>query len=200
MLKLLYLHFAVKVYELWQQRKVKRLFYGDALFKALDQQLLQGPNPFCIQEAFPYGETPLCSLKQIADRCGLSSQDRLVDLGCGRGRGVVFLSHFYKCQAQGIDRTRLFIRNAQKIRAPRTSFSVGDLRTFDFSHATFVYFYGTTFSDDFVVELSTALEKLPSKSKIVTVSYPLERFPVIDQFTVSFPWGKGEVYLHEKNR
>lgn len=198
MLKLLYLHFSVKIYEWWHQRQVKRLYYNDPAFKALDQQLLEGPDPFRIKEAFPYGETPLCSLKQIADRCGLKSSDHVVDLGCGRGRGVVFLSHFYGCKAQGIDQIQSFIQKAQKVKAPRTSFSNGDLRKFDFSRTTFVYFYGTTFSDEFVKELSKALEKLPPKSKIVTVSYPLEKFPVIDQFIVSFPWGKGEVFLHEK--
>jgi SAM-dependent methyltransferase len=197
MLKLLYLHFAVKIYEWWQQRQVERQFYGDSVFKALDQQLLNGPNPFRVKEAFPYGETPLCSLKQIADWCGLSSQDRFVDLGCGRGRGVVFLSHFYGCEAKGIDRTSSFIQRAQKLRVLRASFSVGDLRKFDFSQATFVYFYGTTFSDEFVAELSKALKKLPPKSKIVTVSYPIEGFEVKDQFTISFPWGKGDVFLQE---
>lgn len=198
--ELFYLHFAVKAYEWLQQRKVRRLFYQDPAYQALDQALLKGPNPFRIKEAFPYGETPLCSLKQIGDRWGLKADDRVVDLGCGRGRGVFFLSHHYNCHVTGIDLIRPFIKKAEHLaeeyQAGKTSFICADMRTYDFQQATFVFFYGTTFSDDFVKELQQALKALPKGSKIVTVSYPLEGFKVVDQCRVSFSWGFGDVYLH----
>lgn len=198
--ELFYLHFAVKGYEWLQQRRVRRMFYQDLSYKALDQALLKGPNPYRIKEAFPYGETPLCSLKQIADRFGLQKSDKVVDLGCGRGRGVFFLSHVYGCEVRGIDQIRTFIQRAESLsqehQALKTSFSCLDMRKFDFSQATFVFFYGTTFSQEFVEELKQALRALPKGSKIVTVSYPLEGFQQVDQMSVSFPWGIGDVYLH----
>ncbi len=99
--ELFYLHFAVKGYEWFQQRCVRKQFYQDPHYKALDQALLKGPNPYRVKEAFPYGETPLCSLKKIADRCGLKASDKVVDLGCGRGRGVFFLAQHYGCEVVG---------------------------------------------------------------------------------------------------
>lgn len=199
-LELFYLHFAVKFYEGLQQRRVRKLFYEDPQFQALDRALLRGLNPFRLKEVFPYGETPLCSLKQIADRCGLTAEDRVVDLGCGRGRGVFFLAQHYGCQVQGIDKVRDFIDQASQLKerysVESVSFLCEDLRNYDFSQATFVFFYGTTFSEEFVSELTEKLKALPRGAKIITVSYPLEGFELKDQFPVSFSWGTGEVYYH----
>ena len=198
--ELFYLHFSVKIYEGFEQRRVRKQFYPDAQFKALDQSLLKGPNPYRIPGAFPYGETPLCSLKKIADRCGLQKRDKLVDLGCGRGRGVFFLSHFYGCEAIGVDQIQPFMERAchlaETFRTPRVSFLCKDMRKFDFSQATFVFFYGTTFSEEFIQELIQEMRALPKGSKIAAVSTPLEGFKIVDQFRVSFNWGFGDVYLH----
>jgi len=197
--ELFYLHFAVKLYEWLQQRRVQKLFYQDPQFRALDQALLAGLNPYRLKEAFPYGETPLCSFKQIADRCGLTKEDKVVELGCGRGRGVFFLAHHYGCDVQGIDRMQDFIdlacRLKEKYAVQNASFLCADMREYNFSRATFLFFYGTTFSEEFVGDLTEAFKALPLGAKIVTISYPLEGFELKDQFSVSFPWGPGEVYL-----
>ncbi len=192
---MLILRLKVKLYESIQNRRIYRQFPA---FKAFDQQLLKGRNPYSVQEAFPYGETPLTTLQQMADRWSLKPEDHFVDLGCGRGRGVLFLAHVYGCKAHGIDRILTFIQQAKTVQHPKVSFSCGDLLRFDFKKATFVYFYGTGFSEEVVQKLSTALQTLPKNSKIVTVSYPLEGFTVQDQFTVSFPWGKADLFLNLK--
>jgi SAM-dependent methyltransferase len=198
--ELFYLHFAVRGYEWIQQRRVRQQFYQDPLYKALDQALLKGPNPYRMKEAFPYGETPLCSLKKIADRFGLKSSDKVIDLGCGRGRGVFFLSQHYGCEVTGIDRVSSFIQRAKSLaeehQALKVSFACGDMRKFDFSQASFVFFYGTTFSDEFVDELKQAMKALPKGSKVVTVSYSIEGLELVDQLVVLFPWGSAAVYLH----
>jgi SAM-dependent methyltransferase len=114
--------------------------------------------------------------------------------------GVFFLSHHYGCEVTGIDMIGPFIERAQGLaedyQGLKVSFACGDMRKFDFSQATFVFFYGTTFSDEFVEELKQALKALPKGSKVVTVSYPLEGLELVDQFLVSFPWGSAEVYLN----
>jgi SAM-dependent methyltransferase len=112
--ELLYLHFAVRAYEWLEQKRVRKQFYQDPLYKALDLALMKGPNPYRNKEAFPYGETPLCSLKKIADRFGLKSSDKVVDLGCGRGRGVFFLAQHYRCEVTGIDLVEPFIERARR--------------------------------------------------------------------------------------
>lgn len=198
-MKIVYLHFAVKIYEWLQQRQVKKRFYQNPIFHKLDEELLQGPNPYRVKEAFPYGETPLCSLKQIGDRCGLTAQDCVIDMGCGRGRGVFFLADHYSCQAHGVDQIDLFIERAQwlakKYQIKGVSFTLGEMQTFNLHKATCIFFYGTTFEESFVAALTRRFSQLSQGTKIVTVSYPLEGLALIDQFTVSFPWGKGEVYI-----
>jgi SAM-dependent methyltransferase len=198
--ELFYLHFAVRGYEWLEQRRVRKQFYQNPLYKALDQTVIKGPNPYRMKEAFPYGETPLCSLKKIADRFGLKSTDKVVDLGCGRGRGVFFLAQHFECAVTGIDQVGAFIERANRLakecQGLKVSFICDDMRKFDFSQATFVFFYGTTFSEEFVSELKQALKALPKGSKVVTVSYPLDGLELIDQFSLPFNWGSGEVYLH----
>jgi len=198
--ELLYLHFAVRAYEWFEQKRVRKQFYQDPLYKALDLALIRGPNPYRNKEAFPYGETPLCSLKKIADQFGLKSGDKVVDLGCGRGRGVFFLAQHYRCEAMGVDLVEPFIERASRLAKEcqrlKVSFMCQDMRRFDFSQATFVFFYGTTFSDAFVEELKVAMKTLPKGSKVVTVSYPLEGLKLMNQLNVSFNWGVADVYLH----
>lgn len=200
-MKLLYLHYKVRLYEWIQQKRVEKRYYNNERFRRLDQELISGPNPYKIPEAFPYGETPLCSLQQIADQLGLKPTDRVVDLGCGRGRGVFFLAHRYGCHVHGIDKINFFIDRAQtlkkKYQLPRVSFTCGDLRDFDFSQVNYVFFYGTTFDDDFITDLKIRMERLPPGSKIVTVSYAVVSGEGEADLAVSFPWGKGDVYIQE---
>jgi SAM-dependent methyltransferase len=198
-MKILYLHFAVKIYEWLQQRRVKKQLYQNPTYRQLDEELIRGPNPYRVKEAFPYGETPLCSLKQIADRCKLSSNDCVIDLGCGRGRGVFFLADYCGCSVKGVDKIGVFIDRAKalakKYQIKRVSFICGDMKDFKLDEATCIFFYGTTFEDSFVAELTDRFLKLKKKTRVITVSYPLEGLKLIDQLTVSFPWGKGEIFI-----
>ena len=198
-MKTVYLHFAVKIYEWLQQRRVKKRFYQNPIFRQLDEELIRGPNPYRIKEAFPYGETPLFSLKQIADLCNLTAGDCVIDLGCGRGRGVFFLADHYRCKVKGVDKIGAFIDRAKalakKYQTQQVSFTCGDMTEFNLDGATCIFFYGTTFEDDFVATLTRRFLQLKKGTKVISVSYPLDGLKLIDQLTVSFPWGKGEVYI-----
>jgi len=81
--ELFYLRYQVKWYEWWQQRKVQKMFYSDREFKQVDQAIRSSSNPYRIKRAFPYGETPLLTMKTIADKAGLNAEDRVIELGCG---------------------------------------------------------------------------------------------------------------------
>ena len=71
----------------------------------------------------------------------------------------------------------------------------------DFSQATAIYLYGTCLSDEDILQLVQKLEVLPPSVKIITVSYPLSdyssNFRTTKQFSASFPWGEGEIYLQQ---
>lgn len=192
-----YYRFKVPLFEWKEQRWVSRNFYHDASFKALDRQLLAGPNPYKTAKVFPYGETPLRALYEIAKIVDLKPTDHFVDLGCGRGRAVFFLSHFFGCRATGIDLTPSFIQKARHLAHgnPKLTFLCDDFLSYDFKEATCVYLYGTTYSEECLSLLRDKLKRLPKGSRVISISEELLKFNRHLQAKFSFPWGKGEVFF-----
>lgn len=198
-LYLLFLRYRVKLYEWLQERQVRKMFYADVHFRNVDRAIRSSTNPYCIPQAFPYGETPILTLKAIADRCGLTAEDNVVELGCGRGRGVFFLRHYKGCQVRGVEWVPTFVEHAQNVarefNIQGVSFECNNMCQTDLKDATFVYLYGTCLHDFSIKQLKLRFKQLPPQAKVVTVSYPIEGLYLKDQFTLSFPWGKGEVFL-----
>jgi SAM-dependent methyltransferase len=189
---LLYLHFYVKWFE-WRDRYRIRL----PAFHRIDKKLRASLNPYKVKQAFPYGETPLFVLKQIADRFYLQPSDHVVELGCGRGRGAFFWAHYIGCHVHGIDWIPAFIHPAQEAAQddPRLSFSCQDVSTANLSHATFIYLYGTGWDDNTLDQIA---QKIPPGAKVISVTTPLKGFSIQDQFSARFPWGTTEIYLQKK--
>lgn len=210
---LLFLFFAVKARLFREERRVQREFYGHLGFKKCDQALLKayrGLNPYRMTKEFlklkgisnvhQYGETPLTVMAQIARECSLTPTDRLIELGCGRGRGVFFLSEMIGCSVHGIEWNPLFVSLAQSIPASKASFSCQDMCSADLSQASVIYLYGTCLDEESIQKLLSKLEGVAKETKIITISYPLSdyspSFVVSKQFQVSFPWGNTEAYLN----
>ncbi|MBS0615535.1 MAG: class I SAM-dependent methyltransferase [Verrucomicrobia bacterium] len=181
-----FLYGYVKWYE-WRDRK--KAYKAAPSFAALDKKLRQ-TNPYRISKAFPYGETPLLTLKAIADRCEITSHDRGIDLGCGRGRSTHFLAKYSGCQMQGIDWCQELLPASEE----RVTFSCEDICAADLSKATFIYLYGTCLEDEQIEALVKNLKQHPAR--VISISYPLEGLRCTDQFVVSFPWGTTEAYVH----
>jgi SAM-dependent methyltransferase len=192
--ELLYLRYRVKWTEWKHDLHIRKMFPD---FVKIDAALKKSSRPYAIPKAFPYGETPLLTLKTIIDRCRLGPDDTVVELGCGRGRSVFFLRHYAGCTVKGVEWVPEFVRRAQDVacrfQIDRVSFTCQDMLKTDVKEATFVYLYGTCL-DDAAIEKIQALQFKPG-AKIATVSYPLEGFKLLDQFTASFPWGEGEVFI-----
>lgn len=189
-----YYRFKVPLFEWKEQRWVRKQFYHDAAFKALDEELLASPNPYPIAKVFPYGETPLRALFTMAKAAQIKPTDHFVDLGCGRGRAVFFMSHFFGCKATGIDLTTSFICRAKKLAAKhgkaRVSFHAQDFLKYDLKEATCIYLYGTTYSDEMLQQL-----RFPQGSRVITVSQSLQRHS--KELHAQFPWGQGSLFLNE---
>lgn len=196
--ELLYLRYRVKAYESLHSLRIRKMFPE---FAKIDAALKKSSHPYSIPKAFPYGETPLLTLKTIIDRCRLGSNDTVVELGCGRGRSVFFFRHYAGCTVKGVEWVPEFVNRAQDVarrfQIDRVSFTCQDMLKTDVKDATFVYLYGTCL-DDASIEKIQALQ-FKHGAKIATVSYPLERFKLLDQFTASFPWGEGEVFIQSNS-
>ncbi len=217
MLLSFFIFFKVKWFLFKEKREVCRRYPAFLPFESALNEAYRSHNPFHICKEFlkqngeklpdAYGETPLPVFAKIAQECGLNSEDVFFDLGCGRGRGAMFLSHLIGCPVVGIDWTPFFIQTAQKIIAstyPRLSanFCCSDMLTADLSEATVIFLYGTCLSDETICLLASRFEKLALGIKVITVSYPLSdynpRFHVHKQFTALFPWGEGEIYINSR--
>ncbi len=147
-----------------------------------------------------YGETPLTTLYEIACRFGISSRDHVIDIGCGRGRGINFLRHYIGCQVTGVEWHPIFVEKS--VKDPKSKVICCDFLSMDFKDASVIYFYGTSFSDEVITKLTQSFELLEKSVKIITVSYPLSdynpAFGIEARLKGSFPWGKADIFLNRK--
>ncbi len=202
-----WLFLKVKWFLYREEKQVRRRFPSFIPFDRALKRAYRFQNPYhlCRRRQTVYGETPIPLFARIAEACRIHSEDLVFEIGCGRGRGALFLSQLCNCQVRGIDWVPFFIRTANAVVAYadpplHVTFLCEDMHSVDYSKATVIYLYGTCLADEEIVSLASLFEKLPSRTKIVTVSYPLSeyspRFHVLDQFTGQFPWGEGEIYIN----
>jgi SAM-dependent methyltransferase len=207
--------FKVKWFLLKERREIRRSFPAFLSYERSFDRAYRYHNPFKICKEYlekkgeectdAYGETPLPALAKIARECDLKREDLLIELGCGRGRGAFFLSHFVGCSVIGIDWVPFFISTAHAIAKEGdpplpVAFRCMEMQHMDFAHATAIFLYGTCLSDARIHALIARFETLPSWVKIITISYPLSDysplFQTLKQFSVLFPWGEGEVFMN----
>lgn len=209
------LFFKVKCFHFQEAKQVRRLCPGFSIYDRALKKIWRFRNPYTLCKkhlirqgkalADAYGETPLPVLARIADEVALCQEDHLLELGCGRGRGVFFLSYLSGCSVTGVDWVPFFITSAQTIAqstAPSlpVTFRCETMETADLAGASVIYLYGTCLADEEINTLVIRFEVLPPSTRIITVSYPLcaysSKFHTLKQFTVEFPWGEGEVFIN----
>ena len=152
----------------------------------------------------PYGHTPLSTFEQIATFAGIKPGMRVVELGCGDGRLVLWLAAALNCTAVGVDSFEPFIRRAKQVACEKASFLRGDLLEAPIESADIIYFYSTGFDSEYLKSLSKHLESAPDGCRLITVSFPIKEIDPLSSFYVkkrrlfAFPWGKGNVYIQVK--
>lgn len=206
----LYYFLKTKFFEWREQRAVKKCFYSRDSFRVKDEALLsayKGQSPYRIskeylilkgaKEVHQYGETPLTTMALIAKECGLGPDDRVIEMGAGRGRGALFLAEYVGCQVMAYEQIPAFVE--KMVPSSKLKMTLQDMFGADFAKASVIYLYGTMLEDPQVVELT---EKFPAGVKIISVSFPLDaysrNFTTIKSFLGRFPWGKTEIYLNER--
>ncbi|MCB1108520.1 MAG: methyltransferase domain-containing protein [Chlamydiia bacterium] len=202
-------YFSVKFQDFLRQKRVEKHYYDDEIFAALDQKVLSGPNPFKVSKrylqeigesnVYQYGETPLETLEIVGKLLNLQPCDHLVEMGCGRGRGAFFLNHFFGCRVTGIEQIPAFVSQAvliaQMHRIQNIEFRCENMLKTPLNTATCVYLYGTCLDETEIQFLAKRLAKWPLR--VVTTSYPLEGFEILNQAELRFPWGLADVFINQ---
>lgn len=154
-----------------------------------------------------YGETPCLTMRKILMEVAPRASDHFVDLGCGRGLTVFFVSLYYSIPATGVEVLPSFVKRAQKIARLLGLSSIEFLRenlswvTMEqIGRGTIFYLAGTTFEDELLAKIALRLEQLPKGVRLITLSeaIPSEQFQVTSVKPYYFTWGKTDVYFHEK--
>lgn len=205
-------------YDLQHARHVRHHYYQDPEYRMIDRALLQKyifRSPYQIskrylkkrreKDLYTYGETPLPTFEKMAREANIKPLDHVLELGCGRGRGVFFLAHFYNCQVTGFERIAQFVKLADhvasKYQVENVSFKCGDMFKLKWPKASVIYLYGTCLGDDEIKQAIKKVKAFPKRTRILSVSYPLldydesNTFKLIKRFPVTFPWGETEAFL-----
>ena len=133
------------------------------------------------KDIYTYGETPLTTLETIAKECRLTGKaDVVFELGCGRARTCFWLHEFVECHVVGVEQIPEFVTRANhvavKFGVQGVEFRNEDMLQTDLTGATVLYLYGTCLEKTFIEKLIKKFEKLPSGTKIITISFALEEF------------------------
>lgn len=65
-------------------------------------------------QIFPYEPTPYAVLERLVSEEWISSQDHVLDYGCGKGRVCIFLAMTTGCRATGVDVSEKLLKAARK--------------------------------------------------------------------------------------
>ncbi len=219
--QLFFLFFWVKICALGEYCVVVWRYYGNRSFRRADWRLIRTwflRNPYTVarpylqsigsEDVYAYGETSLLALASLVKRCGITADDKVYELGCGRGRSCFWLHCVVGCRVVGIDFVPTFIRVAEYVRAASglegIEFRADDITQVDYSSATVVYLYGTGFDRGTLTHLAEAFERLPKGAKVITVSYsmndycPRQLYEIEEIFPLRFTWGEAQVFLQRK--
>jgi len=152
------------------------------------------------EDIYAYGETPLSTLDEISKKCGITKDDIVFELGCGRGATCFWLNTWLGCEVVGIEYIPEFVEIAQtivqKFHLKGIRFRLENFLETDFTGATVIYLYGTCLDDPSIQMLAESFRKCPPGTKIITTSYPIPGLPVQKSFKARFPWGRAEIYWH----
>jgi len=156
------------------------------------------------KEIYAFGETPLTTLDQICRKCGVTKDDVVFELGCGRGITCFWLNIWLGCEVVGVEYIPEFVEIAQSIvqscHLKRIRFRLEDMFETDLTGATVVYLYGTCLEEIEIQKMADKFSELPPGTKIITTSYSLsEYYPslqVTQQFQGRFAWGLADIYCH----
>jgi SAM-dependent methyltransferase len=187
-------------------------YYKNTRFAKIDLYLLSRywlRNPYRIarrylqqrgdQDLYTYGETPLTTIHLIAVKAGISPDDTVLELGCGRGRTCFWLREWLGCRVVGIEQVPTFVETANQVkerfRVTGVDFVLGDYLQADWGTPTVIYLYASNLDEGTIALLAKKIASLKHPVRVISVSFPIPGLDVKRQFVLPFTWGDADVYV-----
>lgn len=180
-----------------------RLYWRDP---AVHVVMREAPSSQLPAEQCVYGETPAISMLGMLKRVEITSDDTLIDLGCGRGLAVMSAAANFGLHGVGIDVLPTFIERAESIArrldlTPRVRFIRSDFLQQDLSEGTVFYAAATTYKRDIVDEVAERVARQTASSgrriRFITLSQPLlPPWKMVGKGRYPMMWGWNNVYFH----
>lgn len=148
-----------------------------------------------------YGETPWTTLERICEAAQLRSEQRFVDLGCGTGRTLLFVSIWYGCNSLGYELVERFVEKFAWLQHKLNLKEQAQIKAENWLDAELegdvFLLVGSCYSDRHLQEATHKLQHLPPGKIVVSVSYPIAGLTLQEEFEAAFSWGKGTVYVQQ---
>lgn len=219
-IKLLYLNLQLRALKLVEQIRILPLYWNRALLK-IDWAYFKAylfKSPYKLHREhfkasseeikYSYGETWPSTALELHKLFRIQPDDVLYDLGSGTGRISFWLQQLGLCHVVAVENLPDFIQRSEKMKIElqnkAVTFLEQNILDVDYSPATLIYFYGTSFSDEFIQKLLKKWSGLKPGVRIITTSYALNEYLdkpeylLLKEKRLFYPWGKCDVYLQEK--
>ncbi len=155
-------------------------------------------------DSFIYGETPVLTSVKLLKDANVSSEDFLIDLGCGTGK-MLFGAYLYNnMKSLGVDLVKEYINSAIKLKnylkTSRIEFITDNILHSDIEKGTVFFIAATTLNEETLEKLLLKLNKIDHSFKIISVSEKIgdETFVTLKKGRYEFSWGKAVVYIQGK--
>jgi SAM-dependent methyltransferase len=147
-----------------------------------------------------YGETPVVGAVRLLKAAGARPGQKLVDLGCGRGR-LLIAARYLKMEARGVELVQSHVdETAPLLEKVGASVEYGDAESADFADADWVYLAWTCFSAGTRERVGARLGQLKAGARVITLDLPLDAAgfePVLER-RLFCSWGRVPVYVYER--
>ncbi len=152
---------------------------------------------------FRFGETPYTTALRILQEVDLKPGQRLVDLGCGRGKMVFTAALAFEAEAVGIDLLPIYVQTGEKISQRlglqrQVEFRLEDFTLTEVFDADVIYIAGSIFEESTREELLAMVEQLQPGCRWVSVGWEShhELLEPTNSLRLLFSWGYETAYFY----
>ena len=188
--------------ELWYRRLVlarSSAYLGVNPFRMVRRQ---GRSLELCPEDLIYGETPIHTAFLLLQKIGCSAEDRICDLGCGRGTYNFVGALAFGCRGYGSDVIEGFIRRNRALAKSlsleeQLEFEVGDVREGQLVLGTIYCLAPTTYNEQSWEEICRRMSQAEQGSRAICLSRELPELAWETNEVVEMPfsWGVNRVFL-----